>query len=366
MPKSHQFWLSRCIEIAERGRGKVSPNPMVGSCVVKNGKLISEGYHSVFGGPHAEVIALKKAGARAKGATIYVSLEPCSTYGKTAPCTEAILKSGAKEVVIASLDPNPRNFKKGISVLRKLGVKVRFGILADKVAKQNEAFFTYQTEKRPFVILKMAESLDGKITTFKHSREWISGLPAREWTHGLREAVDAVIVGTNTITVDNPRMTPYLSKSKNPKLPVRVVLDRELKLPKDIHVFGKDAETIVLTSKKHSVKKIAAYATARRITVLPVKEKNKSLDVKEILKALYRLGISSLMIEGGGELNASFLDAKAVDKVYMFVAPFILGGRTTVSSVEGRGIASVKDAIRLRDVKSSKIGEDFLIEGYVK
>ncbi len=363
MKKNHLHWINRCIELAEIGRGHVSPNPMVGACVVKNGKLIAEGWHPYFGGPHAEAAALRKAGPRANGASLYVSLEPCSTFGKTPACTETIIKSGIREVVIGVLDPNPRHHKKGIAILKKAGIKVTSGILADQAAAQNESFFTFHKKKRPFVAVKMAESLDGKITTVKHSREWISGLEAREWTHRLREEADALIVGTQTIKVDNPRMTPYLLNSHKPRKPLRVVLDRSLTLGKSFKVFGDEAKTIVFTSAKQPKSKIENYSKSHRVDVFPVRETEEGLEVKAILKHLYRLGITSMMVEGGGELIASFLKAKAVDKFYMFVAPFILGGRNTVTSVEGDGIPSVKNAIRLKDVKHSKIGGDILIEG---
>ncbi|MBI4970885.1 MAG: bifunctional diaminohydroxyphosphoribosylaminopyrimidine deaminase/5-amino-6-(5-phosphoribosylamino)uracil reductase RibD [Candidatus Omnitrophica bacterium] len=349
----HGKWIDHCIRFAQQGRGRVSPNPMVGACVVKKGKLIAGGYHSFFGGPHAEVVALKKAGFRAKGATLYVSLEPCSTYGKTPPCTDAILKSSVNEVIVGALDPNPRHHKKGISILKKAGVKVSSGILADKVAEQNEAFFTFHAKKRPFVILKMAESLDGKITTAKHSREWISGLEARKWVHRLRSKVDAILVGTRTVENDNPRLVPYLlkSKSKSPRLPLRVILDRTLKLSRHSKVFGRDARTVVFSSKNNSSRRIEIYAKDRRVEVFCVGEKKHRLNIKEILRELYRLGISSLMVEGGGEICAAFLAANAVDKVCMFIAPLMLGGGTSV---------------RLRGVRCSRTGEDFLIEGYVK
>lgn len=360
-----KYWISRCIQLAERGRGNVSPNPLVGACVMKNGRLISEGFHAKFGGAHAEVAALRKAGPRAQGATLYVSLEPCSTFGKTPPCTDAILKSGVRRVVIASLDPNPGHFKKGISILKKAGIKASSGIQSDEVKRQNESFFAFHEKKRPFVIVKMAESLDGKITTVAHSREWISGLKAREWTHRLREEVDAVMVGTQTVRIDNPRMTPYLLNSRVRRKPLRIVLDRELELGKNFKVFDGEAETLVFTSNKNSVSKCEAYSESRGAGVSRVKEMSGKLDVKGMLETLYFLGVTSLLIEGGGELIASFLAAGAVDKVYMFIAPFILGGRTAVTSVEGAGIRAVKNAIRLRDVQTSKIGEDFLIQGYV-
>lgn len=362
---SDQKWMAQCIALAEKGRGNVSPNPLVGACVMKKGKLIAQGFHAKFGGPHAEVVALRKAGSRARGSTLYVSLEPCSTFGKTPPCVRMILKSKVKEVVIGALDPNPGHFKKGAEILKKAGLRVRTGILADKVKEQNESFFAHHEKKRPFVIVKIAESLDGKITTAAHSREWISGTEAREWTHELREEVDAILVGTLTVKIDNPRMTPYLLNSRARRKPIRIVLDRKLELSKKFKVFNDEAETIVLTSEKQPAPRRNAYTQSRSVNVYPVREAHGKLDVKSILKTLYSLGITSLLIEGGGELIASFLEARVVDKVYWFIAPFILGGRTTVTSVEGIGVRKVKDSIRLRNVKTSKIGEDLLVEGYV-
>ena len=375
---SDQQWIARCIALAEKGRGSVSPNPLVGACVVKSGRLVAEGYHAKFGGPHAEVVALRKAGSRAGGATLYVSLEPCSTIGKTPACTDAILKSGVRQVVIGALDPNPKHFRKGIAILKKSGLRAKSGILAKKVRHQNKSFFSYHEKKRPFVIVKIAESLDGKITTRAHSREWISGLRARKWTHKLREEVDAVLVGTLTVKIDDPRMTPYLlqqgvrplagARGLTPcsrRKPIRIVLDRKLELSRSFKVFNDEAETIVFTSEKRPDAKRVAYSKSRCVTVFPVKEIKGQLNVREILRTLYSLGITSLLIEGGGELIASFFETRAVDRVYMFIAPFILGGRTTITSVEGIGVQKVNEAIRLENVKTSKIGEDLLVEGYV-
>ncbi len=358
--------MERSIQLAELGRGRVSPNPMVGACVVKEGHLISNGYHDLFGGPHAEVYAMRKAGSRAKGATLYVTLEPCSTFGKTPPCIDAIIKSGVKEVVIGALDPNPKHHKNGIALLKKAGIQVIAEVLSEKIIKQNEAFFTYHKRKRPFIVLKMAESLDGKITTYNRSKEWISSAESRKWTHRLRQEMDAIMVGTRTVEVDNPWLTPYLAKFKKSNYPLRVVMDRDLKLKRSCHVFGNEASTLVFTSEKNSLKSRQEYGKARNVALVEISEKNKKLDLREAIKKLYSIGITSLLIEGGGELSASMLELGIVDKVYMIIAPFFLGGRTTVTSVEGTGIASVKQAIRIKEIKTSRLGEDILVEGYVK
>ncbi|MBI4398373.1 MAG: bifunctional diaminohydroxyphosphoribosylaminopyrimidine deaminase/5-amino-6-(5-phosphoribosylamino)uracil reductase RibD [Candidatus Omnitrophica bacterium] len=383
----HPYWLQHCIELAERGRGSVSPNPLVGACLVKNGKLIAEGWHEHFGGWHAEASAIRKAGRLAGGATLYVSLEPCSTFGKTPPCTDAIVKAGIREVIVGALDPNPLHHKKGIAGLRKKGIPVSSGVLAARVARQNEAFFTFHQKKRPFVIVKIAESLDGKITTVKRSREWISSLPARKWSHSLRRQVDAVIAGTGTIEADDPRLTPYLvpveKKRKSDctfppeadpsfggsdchfSFSLRVILDRELKLAKTRNVFNKEAKTLVFTSVKRSPSGIKNYSRGRNVEVLAVGESQDGLNIGEILTALHRMGISSVLVEGGGELIASFLNAGVVDKMFVFIAPLILGGRTAVTSVEGKGIDTVKKAIQLENMRYSQIGKDLLVEGYV-
>jgi len=362
----HIPWIKKCIQLAEKGSGLVSPNPLVGCVIVKAGRQISSGFHPYFGGPHAEAIALKKAGKRARGATLYVSLEPCSTTGKTSPCTEAIVNSGIKQVVFGLKDPNPAHFNKTTRILSKAKIKIVSGVLAEEVKKQNESFCVYHEKKRPFITLKMAQSIDGKITNAKNGRQTISSLPSRVLTHFFRKQADAVLVGTQTVVADNPKLTTYLIKGDFVDNPYRIVLDRNLQLKKNLNIFKSDALTAVLTSNKHSSKKVATYSNLRKVDVFQVKEKNGVLDIKKVLDVLYELGISSLLVEGGGEVAASFLKAKAVDKAYFFISPVILGGRSTTTSVEGDGFDLLKNKVTLKDLNYFDVGSDLLAEGYLQ
>lgn len=306
-------YMRRALELAEYGRGKTSPNPMVGAVVVKGNKIVGEGYHHKAGLPHAEVNALRQAGKRARGAALYVTLEPCCFFGKTPPCTGAIIKAGIKKVVIAAKDPNPLNNGNGIRILRQHNIKVAAGVLRDESRRQNEIFERYITTGMPFVILKMAQTLDGKIATKTGDSKWISSFQSRRLVHKLRREVDAVMVGANTARIDKPRL-------KQSKMKI-----------------------IVRGSKEGSI-----------------------VNLKRLLKGLAKKGITSVLCEGGGELAASLLKDGLVDKIMFFIAPKIIGGRTAKSPVEGAGIGSMADAIELENMNIKKIGNDVLIESYIK
>ncbi len=365
MNKEHLYWMSKCIELAEKGRGFVSPNPLVGACVVKNKKLVASGYHAFYGGAHAEAMALKKAGKRAKGATLYISLEPCSTEGKTPPCTEQIIRSGIKKVIYGMTDPNPAHKNKARRILSRKKIKVESGVLSEMVEKQNESFVISQLKKRPFVLLKMAQSMDGKITGSRNNRENISSQEAKVWSHQLRKDCDAVLVGSDTVRIDNPKLTPYLIESHFIHNPTRVILDRTLSLKKNLKVFDTNSINFIFTSNKHSKKKIESYSKLRKVDVFTVTEKQGHLNLKQVLKTLHEFGIASLLVEGGGELSASLLNEKCVDKINFFIAPYFLGGRNTKTSVEGLGLSSSKQAIKLNNIKHYKVGQDTLIEAYL-
>ncbi|OIO79073.1 MAG: riboflavin biosynthesis protein RibD [Candidatus Omnitrophica bacterium CG12_big_fil_rev_8_21_14_0_65_43_15] len=298
-------YMRRALELAQRATGRTSPNPMVGAVIVKNGKIVGEGYHKKAGTSHAEIHAIRQAGARAKGATLYVTLEPCCTFGKTPPCTGAIIRAGIRKVVIAATDPNPSHGCKGIKILRNNNIKVKTGILEKESRALNEAFEKYITTGMPFVILKMAQSLDGKIATKAGESKWISCEKSRKLVHKLRQQVDAVMVGANTARVDKPRL-------KEAKLRVIVPAGR--------------------------------------------------VDLKKFLKGLKKKHITSILCEGGGELAASLLKEGLVDKIMFFIAPKIIGGRRAKTSVEGEGITRMADALKLKDISVSKIGADLLVE----
>ncbi len=365
IPLQHEYWMKRALALAEKGRFTVSPNPMVGACVVAKGKLVGSGFHKKFGGPHAEPNALEKAGKKAKGATLYVTLEPCATWQKTPPCAPLIKAKGIKKVVIGCLDPNPLNHGKGVRFLRKQGVSVKIGILENEVRKQNEGFFKYAAKKRPFVTLKMAQTLDGKIATHKGFSRWISSPASRKFVHELRAVHDAVLVGKNTFHKDDPRFTvPKGSRSLAAGKPWKIVMASVQGWSSKARVFDDDRLTIFVFPEKN-LKTIVKKADARKGTsmFLPIRGKNGRIDIHELLKRLALLGITKLLVEGGGELAWSFLEAGCVDRAYWILAPKVFGGRSSKTSVEGLGVKTPDQAFRFKAGKVITLGDDWIFEG---
>ena len=356
--RRHEIWMRRALELAERGRGKTSPNPRVGAVVVRNGKRISEGHHPYFGGPHAEVVALQKAGKRAEGSTLYVTLEPCSSWGKTPPCVEAVIASGVASVVVGSLDPNPRNHRLGIARLKKAGIRVRVGILKDAMEKQNQTFFKAMRTGLPFVTLKMAQSLDGKIATRTGESRWISAEPARQKVHELRSLADAVLVGKNTALLDNPRLQGVNGRVDKPW---RIVMDPELRISSRARVFQGPQLTLVAVSEKR-IKQISKRSAKQGRVLLPVTERSGRLEFRSLLKQLVSLGVHHLLVEGGGETAWSLLRQGFVDRLIWIVAPKIVGGRNAKTSVEGEGVDRLREAIPLRWEKIYRLGPDWVLE----
>lgn len=347
--KNDKKYMQLAIDIAGKGIGKVSPNPMVGCVIVKNGKILSTGYHGYFGGHHAEVDALKKC-KNPKGATMYVNLEPCCHYNKkTPPCVPQIINSGLKKVIIATKDPNPAVSGKAILQLNKNNVICKTGLLSEAAKKLNELYIKYIKTKIPFVILKMAYSLDGKTKTKTGDSKWLSSEKSRETVHQLRSRTDAVLVGINTVLQDNPELTSH-GKGRNPK---RIVLDYGLKIPLNSNVLKGGVKTIIATSKnsnkikKEKLKKMG-------IAVIELSSKNNFLDIKKLLVELGKTGISSLLVEGGETIAQSFLKEKLVDKIIFFICPKIING-----------IKYVKNAASVKNISVRKIEEDFLFEGYL-
>ena len=354
----NEFWMRRALRLAEKARGKTSPNPLVGALVVRKGKVVGQGFHPFFGGPHAERVALEKAGQRARGATLYVTLEPCSNWGKTPPCVETVVASGIKKVVIGSFDPNPRNHRRGFLKLRKAGREVQARILAEEVEKQNQAFFKTMRTGLPFVTLKMAQSLDGKIAARTGKSRWISSEPARKFVHELRSQADAVLVGKNTALLDNPKL-----QGKNGRIgkPWRIVLDPNLEMSPTARIFEGPQLTFLAVSEKKLKKISSRFKTARRI-LLPVPEREGRLDLKLLLKKLVSLGVNHLLVEGGGELAWSFIRGGFVDRLVWITAPKIMGGRHTKTSVEGEGVENPQKAIPLQWEKVYRLGPDWVFE----
>jgi len=365
MPRPHhEKWMRLSLEAAWKGRRHTSPNPMVGACLVKSNRLIRLGYHQKFGGPHAEAKVLKNDG-KACGATLYITFEPCSTWGKTAPCTDLILKSGIKEVVIGSMDPNPKHHGKGVRLLRRHGIKVVTGVLRSEIEEQNAYFFKWIKRKIPFVTLKMAVTLDGKIATAEGNSRWITSAKARQFVHQLRDEQDGVMVGKNTFLLDNPRLTT--ERSKNQVRPWRIIVLGKGNVNPRARIFRGTNLTLLAVSEKHLsgfVKKIPKSGKTS-FNLLGVKEKNGKLDIRDLLKKLGALGIAKILVEGGGELAWSFLSAGQVDRMTWMIAPKIIGGRKAKTAVEGEGVKSLAKAFRFHEVRHKKIGDDWLFEGRI-
>ena len=363
----HEYYMKKALRLAIRGKGRTSPNPMVGALLVKGNKVVGKGYHKKTGCPHAEIEAIQSAGEKAKGSRLYVNLEPCSHYGRTPPCSEAIIKSGIKEVVIGMRDPNPLVAGKGIRQLKQTGIHVKQGIMGNDCRRINEPFIKFITEKRPYVTLKAASSLDGKISTKTGESRWITGSLSRIYVHKIRNEVDAVMVGINTVLRDDPMLTTRLKKKKNLMNPVRVILDSRLKIPltaKSVQLKN-GQKTIVATTTKASLKKVKILEKMG-VVVLLTKEKESKVNMNDLMKKLGEMEISHIMIEGGAEVNASALQSGIVDRVIFFIAPIIIGGANATSSIMGKGISLLKDAVSIKESRIKKLGHDFIFEGYIK
>jgi diaminohydroxyphosphoribosylaminopyrimidine deaminase / 5-amino-6-(5-phosphoribosylamino)uracil reductase len=358
--RSDDHFMNLAMQMALKAKGKTSPNPLVGAIIVKNGKIIGQGYHHKAGGPHAEILALSQAGKRAKGATLYVTLEPCSHYGRTPPCVDAVLKSGIKEVVVGMKDPNPVNNGKSIKILKNHRIKVKVGILEKELRKLNEPFIKYITQQLPFVTIKVGQSLDGKIATKTYDAKWITGRRTRDFARGLRKFHDAILVGISTVLKDNPSLN---SPGKAIK---KIIVDSSLRLPLNARIFDKTSPGNIIIAAKASASAGKVHRLRKsgaRVLILPGKD--KKVDLKSLLKKLATLGLIDILVEGGGEINAALLKENLVDKVSLFIAPKIIGGNRAVNSFGGEGIKSMRQATVLRDIAIKRIGQDIWVEGYV-
>lgn len=360
--------MNRAIELAKGGWGKVEPNPLVGAVIVKDNIVLAEGFHQYFGGDHAEVDALKKIDNRAEGATIYVSLEPCSHYGKTPPCVEAIIKSKISKVVVAMEDPNPLVAGRGIQILREKGLEVVTGVMEKEAKKLNEIFIKYITTQKPFCILKSATTLDGKIASKSRDSKWITGDDSRAYTHHIRNRVSAIMVGVATVINDDPQLNTRLEGIEDVSHPIRVIVDDEsLRIPIDSKVVltSKLQKTIVATTSKAPIDKIDKLKLAG-IDVIITAEKDRQVDLNDLMAKLGERKVDSILLEGGGTLNYSALETGIVDKVMYFIAPKIIGGREAITSIEGEGKEKVDDAFKIDNISLRNFNEDILIEGYVR
>ena len=365
MSTTHRKFMERALVLASKARGRTSPNPLVGAVIVRNGEIVGEGYHQKAGDAHAEIHALNQAKGLAEGATMYVTLEPCCHWGRTPPCTESLIRAKLGDVLVAMEDPNPQVAGNGIRQLQEAGISVQMGLCEEESRQLNEVFIKYITTKRPFVILKAAISLDGKIATASGESQWITSEASRLKGHEVRSQVDAILVGVGTVLQDNPSLTTRLPDGTN-KDPIRVVVDSRGRTPVDAKVFNPDstAGTIIAVSENASLEKIEALKSAGA-NVLIIEERAGRVCLRELVRELGRKEITSVLIEGGGEINAAALQAGVIDKLMFFVAPKLIGGKDAPGPIGGVGIAHLAEAFELRDVKTSQIGTDFLIEGYL-
>ena len=355
-----EIFMREALRIAKNAEGRTSPNPLVGAVVVRDGRIIAEGWHRQAGTPHAEVHALNMAGELAKNSTLYVTLEPCSHFGRTPPCANKIVESGIKKVVVAMKDPNPKVAGRGLEILKSAGIEVEVGILEDDAKKLNEVFLKWITKKMPFVTAKFACSLDGKIATSTGESQWISCAESRKFTHHLRDINDAIMVGSGTVSADNPTLTARIEGGKNP---ARIVIDSLAKTPLDFNVVcDKKAETIFAVTENAPSEKISALKNAGVEIIFAGTEK---VDLKILLEKLAEREITSVLVEGGGTLHFSLLELGLVDKVFAFIAPKIIGGQNSKTAVEGKGFEKLSDAVNLKNLTAEKIGDDILICGYV-
>lgn len=354
-------YMHLAIELAKKGCGWVNPNPMVGAVVVKNGKIIGQGYHERYGEPHAERNALASCKTPAAGATLYVTLEPCCHHGKTPPCTEAIIKSGISHVVIGSSDPNPLASGQGIAILRSHGIEVTELVAKDECGKLNESFFHYIQNRTPYVVMKYAMTMDGKTATRSGKSQWITGEAARRRVHEDRHRYSAIMVGVGTVIADDPMLTCRLEKGRNPR---RIICDTRLRTPLQAKIVNTSdmASTIIATAVSDTGRHRPYLDAGCEIMVIPQKEGH--IDLNSLMQRLGEKQIDSLLLEGGGTLNWSALQSGIVNKVQAYLAPKLFGGGGN-SPVEGLGVDSPEGAFLLRSPVITQIGEDVLLESEV-
>ena len=358
--------MARAIELAARARGRTSPNPMVGAVLVGGDTIVGEGFHARAGESHAEAMALAQAGPAARGADLYVNLEPCSHHGRTPPCAEAIIQAGVARVFTAMRDPNPKVDGRGIARLLAAGVKVRVGLLGAEAARLNEIYCRNMTTGLPLVTLKIGMSLDGKTATRTGEARWITSEASRKRVHEMRDAVDAVLVGIGTILADDPDLTTRLAGA-DCRHPDRVVIDSHLRIPSRARVLAhRNRGRTILIAGPHAAEARVRELRELGAEVVIVDGGERRVDLRIVVERLYALGITSLLIEGGSEIAASSLEAGIVDKLVFFIAPLLIGGREAPPVIGGRGVGPLSQALRLRDVRWDAVGEDIMVEGYVR
>ena len=358
-------YMEQALSLAKLAIGQVSPNPAVGAIVARDGKVVGQGYTQPPGSAHAEIVALKQAGAKAKGATLYVTLEPCCHFGRTPPCTKAIISSGIAELHMAMIDPNPVVQGKGLAELENAGIKTFVGEHETEAKEINEAYIKFITTGLPFITVKFATSLDGKIATRTGDSRWISGEESRKFVHYLRYTTDAIMAGVNTVIMDDPSLTTKCCGGRGGtalKQPLRVILDNKGRTPTAAKIFSQPGKTLLVHGKIGEKTRQGFLDAGAELLELPTSRGH--IDLPRLMKALGERNITSVMVEGGGTLLGSLFDRRFVDKVIVFVAPVIIGGAHATSPVAGVGVDIIGDALRLKRLKITRLGEDVMIAGY--
>ncbi len=357
-------YMELAISLAKKGEGFVNPNPKVGSVIVKDGEIIGEGYHKKYGDFHAEVNAINSTNTSCEGATIYVTLEPCHHYGKTPPCVDAIIREKFSRVVIGMMDPNPKVAGQSIEKLKKHGIEVLVGVLEEECKNLNKGFIKVMTKKTPYVVMKTAMTLDGKIATKTGESKWITGEESRKYVHNLRHSLQGIMVGINTVIKDDPMLTAR--RDEKTIQPIRIIVDSSGRIPLTSKIVksANEYRTILVTTNKIDKNKEEELIN-KKLEVLKISIIDERINIKEMMKALCELSINSILLEGGGTLNDSMLKANAVDEVISFISPKIFGGKDAITPVSGNGISSIDEAYKLENMEVEQIGDDICIRGKV-
>ena len=361
------FYMKRALDLSVLGSGYTSPNPLVGAVIVKNDRILGEGYHEKYGGNHAEVNSIKNSKEDVSGATMYVTLEPCSHYGKTPPCANLLVENKFARVVVAMLDPNPLVSGRGVEILRKNGIDVVIGVMEEEAIKINEIFIKFITTRMPFCIIKTAMTLDGKIATYTGDSKWITNEKSRAYVHELRNRVTGIMVGVDTLIKDDPSLTTRLI-TENGRDSTRIIVDSTLKIPLEAKVLRmpSDKFTIIATTDRADDEKLKELDRLDNVQVVVIPSKNSRVDLRCLMKWLGEHDIDSILVEGGATLNFSMIEEGLIDKVISFIAPKIIGGKNAKTPIGGNGIEKIKDAIMLKDIKVSTFDEDIMIEAYIR
>lgn len=355
-------YMRLAIELAKKAKRKVKKNPLVGAVLVKNDKIIGQGYHIAYGMEHAEENAIKNSLESVEDAELYVTLEPCCHFGKRPPCCNLLIDRKISKVYIGCLDPNPKVAGKGVKLLEHAGIFVQVGVLEEECRKINSSFFYHIMHKIPYVVLKSAMTIDGKIATSTGDSKWVTSEESRKKVHEIRDDLDGIMVGINTVIKDNPSLNVRLVEGEDP---IRIVVDSRLRIPKDSKILHLEstAKTIIATTKAYDVEKYDYLSKLENVEIIVAKSKDGRVDLLDLLQKLYEIDISSILLEGGGSLNYEMLRQKLVAKVMFFIAPKIIGGKNSLTPVEGEGIQIMGHAIDIKNMDIQKFGSDFLLEG---